>query len=778
LAQPRVRPLRHDCSTRSDARPIRLASLLAVGLALVWAALGAGAADASLGELTFIGCTGVLSGCPGSPNGVIGQPRGIVVSPDGNEVYTADEGANAIDVFDRSALTGALTWASCIGDNPGCTATKPATAIDQPFAIAISPDGRDVYAVSVQANTVDEFSREPATGALKYTGCAGQLAECSPKTTAIESPTSIALSPDGTSVYVVDNEGAVVDLQRNTETGALSFNTCIGETAACTGMGGEILYAAEGLAISPNGSSVYVGAEGGTLDTFSREAATGDLKYDGECVGRNFHCTEPKPNRNLVSEPLSLAMSPDGQNLYAGNFNTGIVDVFARNTTTGALTLTSCNGKFLGETSDCTLTPEPDPEGPLNIAISPDGKDLYVASDFEIGEYARALPGGALTFVGCVGEREKLCTTTEPSEAIEFPLSIALSPDGESLYSGDELAEVVNEFGRSSPPVCSDLRASTAYQTPATLTLECGDTDGEPVTIAIASEPAHGTLGPLNPAGQVTYTPDAGYSGPDSFTFTATNGEGTSAPATASISVGTPSSPNNNPPPNENTGGGSQQPTSTAGVASFSSSATPGIATVPAAVEELLLGCSKRSLVLNDVVIHGSRVKLEGSAAKSLDGKRVKIVFDGDQRVATALVAANGQFSTTAPLPPASLRDGNDARYQAESGSQRSLDLKLTRRLTLEPPEVSGHTVTLVGQVLAPLTEPVARITVQQQLECGRTTVVSHVTPSSSGRFRITVTVPAAAKAGVYRLISSVRENTHSTRGFATYSLPLPAAFG
>jgi FG-GAP repeat len=227
-----------------------------------------------------------------------------------------------------------------------------------------------------------------------------------------------------------------------------------------------------------------------------------------------------------------------------------------------------------------------------------------------------------------------------------------------------------------------------------------------------------------------------------------------------------------------NNNNGSQQPPGASGTAAFTAASTAGIATTPQAVEELLLGCSKRSLVLNDVVIHGSRVKLEGSAAKSLDGKRVKIVFDGDQRVATALVAANGQFSTTAPLPPASLRDGNDARYQAESGSQRSLDLKLTRRLTLEPPEVSGHTVTLVGQVLAPLTEPVAAIAVQQELECGKTSVVERVKPSANGRFHITLTVPSAAKAGIYRLTSTVRENTHSKQGFATYSLPLPAVLG
>jgi len=226
--------------------------------------------------------------------------------------------------------------------------------------------------------------------------------------------------------------------------------------------------------------------------------------------------------------------------------------------------------------------------------------------------------------------------------------------------------------------------------------------------------------------------------------------------------------------------GGSSERLSNSGTAAFSSSAAPlaGIASTPAAVEELLLGCNKRPLVLNDVLIRGSRVELEGSAAKSLDGKKVKIIFDGGKAVAAATVATNGQFSTTAPLPAVSLRDSDNARYQAESGSQRSLNLKLTRRLSLEPPQVSGDAVTLVGQVVSPLAKPVAQIAVQQELECGKTTVVKRVTPPSSGRFRITITVPAAAKAGVYRLISSVRENTHSTRGFATYSLPLPAVLG
>jgi hypothetical protein len=223
--------------------------------------------------------------------------------------------------------------------------------------------------------------------------------------------------------------------------------------------------------------------------------------------------------------------------------------------------------------------------------------------------------------------------------------------------------------------------------------------------------------------------------------------------------------------------GGSTGLTSGSGTAGGASIA-PGIATTPQALEELELGCSKRSLVLNDVLIRGARVELEGSAAKSLDGKRVKIFFDGSEQVATATVAGNGQFATSAPLPPLRLRDGNNARYIAESAGQRSLNLKLTRRLDLEPPKFSNGTVTLVGQVLAPLIKPVAAVTVQQQLECGRTTTVGSFKPSATGRFHIAFKVPAAARAGVYRLISSVAEKPGSKHGFATYSLPLPVILG
>jgi hypothetical protein len=93
--------------------------------------------------------------------------------------------------------------------------------------------------------------------------------------------------------------------------------------------------------------------------------------------------------------------------------------------------------------------------------------------------------------------------------------------------------------GEAQPPVCADQHVTVPYQTPVTLSLRCTDPNGDPLTLAIDSNPAHGSLSAIDQgADTVTYTPNAGYSGPDSFKFTANDGAATSAPATVRITVG------------------------------------------------------------------------------------------------------------------------------------------------------------------------------------------------------------------------------------------------
>ncbi len=91
------------------------------------------------------------------------------------------------------------------------------------------------------------------------------------------------------------------------------------------------------------------------------------------------------------------------------------------------------------------------------------------------------------------------------------------------------------------PPVADDQSVSTPVDASVGITLTASDPEGQALTYAVASGPANGSLNGTAP--NLTYTPDAGYSGSDSFTFTANDGTNTSAPATVSITVGIPVGP-------------------------------------------------------------------------------------------------------------------------------------------------------------------------------------------------------------------------------------------
>lgn len=91
------------------------------------------------------------------------------------------------------------------------------------------------------------------------------------------------------------------------------------------------------------------------------------------------------------------------------------------------------------------------------------------------------------------------------------------------------------------PPVATAGTATTAEDTGVTVTIAATDVDGQPLTFAVAMMPASGTLGAISQltptTASVTYTPSANFNGGDSFTFTASDGTATSAPAAVMITV-------------------------------------------------------------------------------------------------------------------------------------------------------------------------------------------------------------------------------------------------
>lgn len=105
-------------------------------------------------------------------------------------------------------------------------------------------------------------------------------------------------------------------------------------------------------------------------------------------------------------------------------------------------------------------------------------------------------------------------------------------------------------------PVAADDAITVDYESSASLIdvlANDSDPDGDPLTITAVSTPAHGTAEIT--AGGISYTPMAGYSGADSFTYTISDGRGGTATASVSVTVN-PASESNQAPVAVNDDGG------------------------------------------------------------------------------------------------------------------------------------------------------------------------------------------------------------------------------
>ena len=109
----------------------------------------------------------------------------------------------------------------------------------------------------------------------------------------------------------------------------------------------------------------------------------------------------------------------------------------------------------------------------------------------------------------------------------------------EDSDSNTATATVSLTVSSNSAPVATDDAALTVEGAPISISVLSNDTDadvGDTLTIDNTHGPLHGTVA-INQDNTITYTPTAGYTGLDSFTYTITDDEGAPSIATVDVSV-------------------------------------------------------------------------------------------------------------------------------------------------------------------------------------------------------------------------------------------------
>ena len=99
----------------------------------------------------------------------------------------------------------------------------------------------------------------------------------------------------------------------------------------------------------------------------------------------------------------------------------------------------------------------------------------------------------------------------------------------------------------NTPPVADPQTVNVVKDTPKVITLTGSDADGDPLQYSVVIPPDHGLIASTIGAPVLTYTPAAGYTGPDSFTFFVYDGTAASAEATVTINVSAAPPPNTPP---------------------------------------------------------------------------------------------------------------------------------------------------------------------------------------------------------------------------------------
>ena len=296
--------------------------------------------------------------------------------------------------------------------------------LSTPTSVTVTADGINVYATGKDSLVV--FGRENVTGTLTYLE---SFVDNVGGVDGLDQAMMVAVSPDNQNVYVASREeNGVGVFKRDTSMlplGTLEFIEVKkdGVDDVVDGLGG-----ARAVAVSPDNGSVYVtGPLDDAVAVFSRDSLSGTLsfvEFQKDGVG----------GVQGVADATWVTVSPDNRHVYVTGNPAGVNDdalaVFARDTDTGELTFLEAH---VNDPYGAVLL-----AGPESVAVSPDGKHVYVSADIDgaVTVFSRHSVSGTLTFVQSV--------ENQPGEnVLDGAQSVVVSPDNKGVYVVTRLSDTL-----------------------------------------------------------------------------------------------------------------------------------------------------------------------------------------------------------------------------------------------------------------------------------------------------------------------------------------------
>jgi WD40 repeat protein len=207
---------------------------------------------------------------------------------------------------------------------------------------------------------------------------------------------------------------------------------------------GPLFYTRTDIALSPDGTTLYVAGGFSQIGAQSPQVARSGLAAVSTADG-TANAWNPAPNGNVYT----IKASPDGRLVYVGGYFSAIGSQSPQPRRFAVAALTTTDGTATSwDPSLGNDVGTSDIEGGVNtIAVSPDGQTVYVGGSFNqdnLGAAAfRASDGGRTAWspnLGCRTNRHGECQSTEDFGALHDTAvnAIAVSPDANTVYVAGE----------------------------------------------------------------------------------------------------------------------------------------------------------------------------------------------------------------------------------------------------------------------------------------------------------------------------------------------------